>query len=241
MQEKSKDCFLVGGGKSVREGIATGLWDFLEGKDWWSLNYSAMFAECTPTREVFIDEKFYKENKEYIHKLSETVPIYCREFQSIKNNTLKCTMYDKSKGRFLTVKEMKQSNSLSVSEMGMTGEFALSLAVLEGYERIYIAGFDFGVSDPNDKDTHWYQYGLKNDPKKSRSHWWNQTCKLFSTGVGNPGTYFENNKLKKAIEFYNNYTTIHKQIYNVSMVSNITAFPKITYEQMYKMVEEQNG
>jgi hypothetical protein len=246
-----KECFIIGGGKSVRQGIETGLWDKIKGKDIYGINYAYKFMPYLPTAQVFIDGAFYNKNKEEMDKLAKQIPIYTYCSCEVKKGLSPCTMYAKSVGNKLSVAEMIQSNTLCVSNMGMSGEFAISLAIIKGYERIFLCGFDFGTKSVNDKDTHWYQYGFKNDEKVDRHTWWNNGKKLFSTGVGQPSVYFQVNKtkpisaqeikLKKDLTYYEHYATLHPNIFNVSLDSNITAFPKISYEVMYKMLElEEN-
>ena len=115
--------------------------------------------------------------------------------------------------------------------MGLSGMFALSLAVAEGYEEIYLLGYDFGTTVLTNKNTHFYQNNMPH---------------VYSTGMNHPEVYrMPDNKVKREVEDFKVYlNTPNLKIWNVSMVSNIPYFDKISYQDFYtklKQKGEKNG
>lgn len=236
-----KEAIIIGGGVSIREGIEQGLWEKIKGKDLWSCNYSAMFMPYLPSREIFVDRKFFQVNRQWLEELVKTVPVYCREHDIIVHSKFNCTTYDVSRLGYPGKKEMKKNRTLYSGAMGLSGFFAISLAIIEDYERVFILGYDFGTKDVKIKDTHWYQEKCKRDKHQAQT-WFTTGKALWSTGVGNPSAYFNSDKnsptfgqLKKDKDEISCFNTDIK-IYNVSMSSNITCFEKITYQQMFNLL-----
>ena len=60
----NKKAILIGGGASITEGIEKNLWEKIRGKDIWSLNYAYKTMPYFPTRELFVDKSFYRNNRE---------------------------------------------------------------------------------------------------------------------------------------------------------------------------------
>jgi len=210
---------LIGGGISVLEGIDQGLWSQIKNKELWSLNYSVMYMPYSATRELWTDIKFFKENAE--------------ELQILEQKGVKC--YAKTHVYYNTILQIQQINctreqsnkiDLYIGERGFVGMFGLSLAVKENYDEIFLLGYDFGVQ-PKDRDkklTHWYQrYGFNK----------------YSAGVGVPEVYLlKDNKIHRSVKDFDVYKD-YKNIYNVSMDSNINTFAKITWEEFFSKIKEK--
>jgi len=224
----SKTCILVGGGKSVRTGISSNLWEEIKGQEIWSLNYAYKLMPYLPTRQCFVDYNFFRNNEDDLHDLaSKGVPIHAKKNSKLNHidskfikqyNTVRQKVF---RGRTALVEPPEAH--LFVGTMGLVGCFSLSLAIAEGYDIIYLLGYDFGVTSYTDKDTHWYQDKIS----------------VKSTGVGNPNVYWNKETIKKEVTDFDVYLQVPDlKIYNVSMLSNINAFPKITYQEFYKQVKD---
>lgn len=224
-------CIIIGGGKSVRKGIETGLWDKIKNKDVWSLNYTYKLYPYKPSRECFVDFSFYKNNAKDIKELyNQGVPIYSKQnskFKRINNDYIILYNTVREKGSFRGRQALKTPPEphLFIGQMGLVGTFALSLAIAEGYKDIFLLGYDFGPPKPTDKDTHWYQKQIK----------------VESTGVGVPNVYWNKGTgLRPHITDYKVFNQVKDaNIYNVSLQSNIEYFQKISYNKFYELIGEK--
>ena len=127
--------------------------------------------------------------------------------------------------QFETSRQTPKDNSVYIGTMGLVGMFALSVAVKEQYDKIYLLGYDFGTKSLNDIQTHFYQGQINVD----------------SSGIGNPAVYLnEDGTVKRDVKEYEVYK-YYQEIYNVSINSNIEWFPKIDYNEFFIKLEENNG
>jgi len=225
-----KPVIILGGGKSVREGVALGLFEHIKNKEVWSLNYSYKLLPFLPTRQLFVDFNFFKNNTADIENLYKNgVPIHVKKhsrYNILGIEWLHQYNSVREQGGFRGKDALKEPPEvhLFVGRLGLVGTFSLSLAIAEGYDEIYLLGFDFGVPVNTDKDTHWYQNEIK----------------VESTGVGKPLVYMQpNGQIKKQVEDFKVFTTVPDiRIYNISVNSNIEYFSKYTYEEFFKLLED---
>jgi len=203
------EVIIIGGGYSVKEGIEKGLWGKIKDKEVWSLNYCYKVMPYLPTVELWVDSTFFKENAGELQVLAE---------KGVKLYAKKHAMYafiDKIT-QFETTREKRDFDKfIYIGSNGLVGFFALSLAVRE-FERIFLLGYDYGAKNRN--TTHFYQ------------------DKITHRGVGKIEVYLnKNGSVKREVqdfEVYKNYN-----IYNVSLISNIQTFPKISYEEFFEMIK----
>lgn len=223
---------LVGGGYSVREEWKNGLFDKLKKKDIeiWSLNFAYKCMPYLPDRQLFIDRYFFDENIDELQKLyDQGVPITCKRH-----------------GKFVNLKQLEQYNTTRLEKeyygknaiergviftgnLGLTGYFSLSYAIAKGYTDIYLLGYDFGTQSIEHRDTHFYQAEVVEKNIRSR-------------GVGKPQCYRKKQGLISPNHLrdwlvYNQHEDVN--IFNVSLVSNITAFKKISYKDFYERLPER--
>jgi len=227
----SKECIIVGGGKSVRDGVALGLWDKIKDKDVWSLNYAYKLIPFLPSRQCFVDYMFFKNNEDDLHDMAaKGVPIHSKansKLNHIEQKVIKTYNTVRQAGGFRgrTALVVPPEAHLFTGRMGLVGAFALALSIAEGYGKIYLLGYDFGSTGMEDKDTHWYQGQIN----------------VQSTGVGRPAVYWNKLGLKKEVEDFKVFSTVKDlQIYNVSPKSNIPYFEKIDYLKFYELIGGQN-
>ena len=139
----NKRVIIIGGGVSFEEGITKGAWDKIKGEECWSLNYSHLWMPFLPKREIFVDNSFFKNNTADIIDLhNKGVEVHCRY-----NKTFGVTLGDwvhqykitKDRGAFLGDKVFEsEKQELFYGGMGLCGNFALSLAIAEKREEIYL-------------------------------------------------------------------------------------------------------
>ena len=216
-----KDVIIFGGGNSIREGISLELFDKIKDKEVWSVNFAFLTfpKDLLPKRQLWIDISFFRNN---INKLQELylkgVPCYVKKHNKYAGipEIIQCDV---------TRDPNQRQNKVFTGRMGLSGLFALSLAIKENYDRIFLLGFDFGNSD-NSKNTHYYQHELK----------------VESSGFGRPELYLQNGKPKNEIEdfliFQKEAEAKNIKIYNVSIPSNIQCFTKLGWEEFFKQIKE---
>lgn len=222
-----KTAILIGAGKSVLEGIELGLWNNIKGKDIWSVNYAFMTMPYLPSREVFVDRAFYKNNTDALQALAEQkVPLYAR-YQDIycHIDMIKKFQTTRETGGYKGRQTFKTDGTphLFVGQLGLSGTFALALAIAEEYDIIYLLGYDFGVTNFIDKHTHYYQKQIQ----------------VVSTGAGNPQIYVnQDNSVKDAVRDFELFSKEpNVKIYNVSPQSRIPYFEKIDYATFFNLIK----
>ena len=228
----SKRLVIIGGGKSVIEGIDTGLWDKIKDQEVWGLNYAYKLYPHKLDRQLFVDFNFFRNNQNDLEELAKQgIPIHAKKhskLQDVTNNYIIQYNSVRERGGFRGKDALKQPPEahIFVGRLGLVGTFSLSLAIAEGYDEIYLLGYDFGPAKLEDKMTHWYQGKVD----------------VVSTGVGRPTVYWQPDaSLKKQVEDYQVFSNIEGvNIYNVSLPSNIPNLPKISYPQFYNLIKEHN-
>jgi hypothetical protein len=216
-----KRAILVGGGSSVNEGRELGLWEKIQGQDIWSVNYAFRTMPYLPTRQCWCDITFFRNNMDDMQRLAESGVLMMSKTHDHYNNR-PITQHFTTREEYVGAKNMIEQKKLFIGAYGLSGTFALSCAVVEGYDEIYLLGYDFGTSNINDKNTHYYQH---------------DKMPYVSCGVGNSDVYMTENGCKKEVRDYEHYLQEPCKIFNVSPKSNIQCFPKITYEQFFNQLK----
>jgi hypothetical protein len=234
-----KKCVIIGAGTSVQEGIDLGLWAKLnENKsiETWALNFVFRTMPYNPSRLLWIDTSFFNKEVENIQMLHHTgVKLYTKEHD----------MYKVLKGNINLVKVTDDKRSYDKVFCGcprLCGIFALSLAVQEKYDEIYLLGFDWGI--PKDKvietkmeKNRFGKFIITNKPK---THFYQDSIKVDSSGFGRPHIYQEKNGMpNKGIMNFDYYLPYKDKIFNVSMISNIHQFQKLSYQDFFERIKVQ--
>lgn len=228
-----KPVIIVGGGHSIREGLDKGLWDKIQKHEKWSLNGVFKTMPYLPNRQVWVDIDFLDNMLSELQKLhQQNVPLVSKEFGNHRKFAF--LQYANLVKEYPTTrvpqeyygKKALDKNSIYFGSGGFCGTFALSLAIAEGYTDIYLLGYDLGTPNVNLHSTHYYQ---------------EDTAKygIYSTGVGRPKVYrLEDNTIRKELledyDVYKNETDIN--IWNVSLQSNLTQFPKVSYDEFFEKI-----
>lgn len=244
-----KKVIIIAGGFSVLEGINKGLWQKLienyfsnENTEVWSLNFSYKFMPFLPDRQVWIDRDFFENNIEDILILkknnvflSTRINNKIRRLYFISDSITRRKLEEEFKDieQFKTrclLKKAHKENVIFSGRQGLVGIASTSLAIQKGFKEIFWLGMDYGTQSINNKKTHWYQ-GLK------VSHLFNEEIK--SHGVGVPAHYRseKTDKVNYMIEDFDLFLQYQDvKIWNVSLISNIQPFEKITYEKFFELI-----
>lgn len=228
-----KSVHLLAGGYSIRENIEKGLWNLLEGEEIWGINYTYKLCPLKLHRQLFCDYNFFKNNIADLENLAKLgVPIYAKShshYNKLTDNYIKQYNTCREPNTYKGIETLKQNEPhIYIGRLGLSGTFALSLAIAEGYTDIFLWGFDFGTTSIQEKNTHWYQPDIK----------------VVSHGVGNPGIYRipSNDSVKIDVKDYEVFTkTSNINIYNISPNSNIPYFTKYTFEQFKEILNSLKG
>ena len=213
-----KRVIIVGGGASVNLGIDQGLWEKIKNETIWSLNYAFLAMPYLPKRELWVDKSFFKNNIEKLEALANKKVEMVAKNNAIISHLPGITTYPttRNSNEYHGILGINKK-LIFAGKQGFVGTFALHLAICEGYDEICLLGYD---------------YGIPADSKSTTTHFYQNTLKVISSGVGRPSVYLDkNHQIKKEIADYNVFLQEKDvTIWNVSLTSNITCFPKISYE-----------
>jgi hypothetical protein len=221
--EPIKEIIIWGGGSSLKEGLSLGLKDKIRDKFVITTNFS--YNHFTGTFLCFTDyaDFYIKENKKL-----ESLPMII----GIDN----CIGHTVDFPNTIWLKESASYNidilNKGVYRGSLTGIFALSLAqwLLNYNGKIFLLGFDWSISQDQQKlkkheksydpkiETHYYS-------DKEIPHRGHHFIGYFS--YHNPDFYFKHFKEPNI------------KIYNVSPNSNILNFERISYEQMFTLLNKE--
>lgn len=200
---------IIGGGASIVEGVDKGLWGKL--KDRWTLGCNSAFKFLTPSALTFVDHRqFYKLFHSELKDLPFIIGKYYDALVPIKHDNT------------ILLRDSRTFDSTLQNKLVYTGSlcglFSLTLACyfMKQVGEVYLLGFDFGAAGtlPNGQQhTHFYQGGDIKHP-----------------GIGMTGYY----KRMGKVRMFQPYTMLKDmQIYNVSEISTIPYFPKISYDEFF--------
>ncbi len=233
MIDKIKQLVIIGGGTSLSEGINKGLWQKLESKFTIGTNYSYRYFDSTIL--TFVDRKFYQDEKENLKSLSLIVGKGHKRLEIMPNTVI------------LPCKSTYNRNLTDgIYKAGLVGLFALSLGIhLLDEGEIYLLGFDYGEARTKDY-TKFVNYRelneitIRDDKKRALTHFYQG--EINHRGIGKISYYNEKGRANRDFGVYKNEKKV--KIYNVSLISKIETFPKISYEEFFNRLDgkkyEQN-
>jgi len=237
-----KSCAIIGGGYSINDGIQLGLWDKLKKSniEIWSVNSAFKAMPFLPTREIWVDVNFFRHGVVELQKLyDQGVILMCKKHNHYTFLGDRIKQFECCRQREFYKEGMKTVSHVFIGGHGLSGIFALSLAVLEDYNICFALGFDWGSPSNEIRKTHFYQDKFPiitnlNDSKNSENE-------IYSHGAGKPGIYLrEDNKPNRHIKDFDLFLNEKMKIYNVSPSSNLYQFEKIDYPTFFKILEEKN-
>lgn len=219
---KINDIIIIGGGCSINEGIPLGLKDKIKDKLIIATNYS--YLHFPHTFLTFYDRDFYVPS--YAKKYPDQHPDI---YEELKKEPL-IIGYHKNDG----LSEFLLPNTILINcpkkelpNPYSTGIFALCIAERLKPKTIYLCGFDWPRQPiPQDKT-------LYNPKSNLDIHYYQK--EIQHSGLGYTG-FYDNHNPDKYFKFFKNSNS---KIYNVSLNSNINNFEKITYKQMFNLLDNQ--
>lgn len=210
------ECIIWGGGPSISTGLSLDLKEKIKNKFVMGINFA--FYHFEPTCVVFKDKKFWTgrlmgEKNSYLnnkHKeLIQKFPLCV----TIKSTDIK----NPPSNLFVIPKNKLYWGHLS-------GEFAIALASYLMNERgtLYLMGFDWSQNTKKEinPETHYY-------PDTEIMHKGQHLTRHYDT-----------HDAGKVFRRFLNFNT-NLKIYNVSPNSNIPCFKKITYEEMFSLLNKE--
>ena len=214
-QSKISQIIILGGGASIKDGIALGLWDKLKDRFVIGINFS--YKSYVPTILTFVDASTFYTLPE-IHPELATLPLIIgTPYQIKREQMLANSIFIPSTNVYI------RDLSKGVYSSRLSGMYALSLAIhLLGEGEVFLLGYDLGTitKDKDDKGrdiTHYYQNHVNHG------------------GIGK--TYYYRIPRREEIDFgvYKQEKDVH--ILNVSPNSNLNVFPKIDYPTFFSKLD----
>lgn len=211
---------IIGGGSSVREGIDNGLWDKIKGMDIITCNNVIHYIPYPPKYACWLDVT--KKDPGVTQKILETDCI--RVTQQLHD-----ARDDDKVVRFPIVKDLNGDESkltrglergvLFAGKRMFTGIFAISLALYAGYNKIYLLGFDWNVG------------------KGGQAEWYER-----EDGKNISGIFMQNKKEPRPdIAEHHDCFKGMADIINVSEISLIPSFPKISYGEFFAQIKQEGA
>jgi hypothetical protein len=209
---KPSQIVIVGGGSSISEGINLGLWEKLKEKFTFGINYSYKYFNATA--QLYCDNSFYNNESPKMTNIPLIIGTTYQVKQRI-NNSIHLTATNK----------YSRDLSNGVYSPRLTGMFALTLAIyLLNVGEIFLLGYDNGniTEEKDDKGraiTHFYQK------------------ELIHGGSGK--IYYYNRKSAEETDYGVYKQEKNVKIFNVSLNSKLNIFPKISYEEFFKQLNNE--
>ena len=219
-----KEIIVIGGGKSIQNGLDSGLQDRIKDKCVILINYAYKHFEGTFL--CFGDKNFYapenvktEKGNPDIYKELGKLPLI---IGAKKNNDLEAILHPN------TIMIPSPRPELGIAPV-LTGLFALAIAEKLNPENIFLLGFDWNRRDPKT-----IPLGKDYNPKSDLNvHYYGKEIK--HGGSGYFGMY-ENHNPNNYFKFFDKCKS---KIYNVNPTSNIENFKKIDYTEMYSLLSNQ--
>jgi len=162
-----------------------------------------------PTFQVYLDYKFYNGNKKDVDNLPL---IITKPGKQLPSNTI----------QIKTMSNYKRDIRQGCYKGSLSGIYAVSLGIyLLDVGEIFLLGYDF--------------CGIGKDKKgRAKTHYYEN---IEHRGRGKVNYYSNKTRWNKDFAPFINEKKV--KIYNVSLQSKITNFPKISYDQFFKMLNGQ--
>lgn len=204
---------IIGGGESIKTGIAQGLWEKIKNK--FVIGCNSNFEDFSSTLNTFVDRNFYESNKEELHNLPLVI---CKNHGIIDE--------DEDLIKLLATHHYHGKKALenSIYCSTLVGLFSMTLALSLGVTELFILGMDWTRKhnrlDSNGKPiTHYFQEEKRNHAGRGRTHFYDT---------------------HEPIQYYKHYLNEKElKVWNVigEPESNIQCFDKISYEEFFKKIE----
>lgn len=208
----NKQLIIIGGGASIKEGIKKDLWQRLKDKFTIGINFSYRFFKDA-TFQCYLDKQVREKNLEDF----EALQLVITKKQPIKNHINELQIVAGNKYSRVLHHEGIYKGSL-------TGIYALTLGInLLDVGEIYLLGYDYGST------------GKKDAKERSITHFYQG--KIEHRGIGKDNYYKSKGRADRDFGVYLNETKV--RVFNVSLNSTINTFPKISYDEFFKRLDNK--
>jgi hypothetical protein len=219
-------------GASIKHGVSLGLSNYLEREVVFSLNDNIKFVDSTVA--VFGDFTAYRDRFNLFSKHPLVIGRHDMHIGRTIEGALPCPKHDslillKGSGKYYGEEGLRKGLYSSV----LTGAFTLNLAIRLGFKQIFLLGFDCGATG---KSTHWYDNDI--GAGQFTDYEGKPTSGVGFTEIGTYKTSVYNQDDCQLNLLWEPFTTESVMIYNVSLDSRITVFPKIGYNSMFTILKE---
>jgi len=220
MVPEIKEIIIIGGGKSVSDGISLGLKDKIKDKFVIVCNFS--FFHFDHTLLTCCDREFYRSTN-----LARHPDIYER----LKEEPLIISTMKPKANLIIHPNTILLKRNANYSDNPLrdgfltflTGIFSLQLALLFEPENLFLCGFDYGQLNPKDK---------KITQTKEDIHYYGK--KILHRGSGLVSYYNHNDPDR----FFKHFNNSKSKIFNVSPQSAIQNFEKVDYPTMFNLMSD---
>lgn len=204
-----RQVIIIGGGISVKEGIEKGIWTKLEGKFVIGINVSYKFFPNS-TIQCYLDHQLRTDNE----KDFDTLPLVITKKQSKKDRL--------NELQIPTSEQYTRHLKHGVYKGALTGIYALTLAIhLMDVGEVFLLGYDYSSLPQKDAKnrhiTHFYQGEVEH------------------RGIGKDSYYVQKNREDRDFGVYKDEQKV--KIYNVSLISKIKTFDKISYDEFFSKLD----
>jgi len=230
--QKKKQIIIIGGGTSISEGRAKGLWDKIKGKFIIGLNYSFNYLP-NPTFQCFVDNTFYNE----VYSKIGYLPLIIGSKKKVEKELPNTIFLPAISKYYKDIKHGVYKNSL-------VGLYALTLAIYLANpgDEIYLLGMDYGEKRKSDftkvlkKPAELNKVMIRDEKNRAMTHFYQG--EINHRGIGKINYYNGKNRVEQDYKWYKQIKDI--KIYNVSLVSKIPEdiFPKISYDEFFKKLDK---
>jgi hypothetical protein len=219
-------CIIIGSGNSLQEGLDRGIQDLFKNEITFTLNEEFRFFNSTAT--FFLDWTFYKCR----YELLKNHPLIIGRFNpDIRHDNPQCPPPLQQLFMFPTCSKYVGRDSWFKGFYSgkLCGLFTLTSAIALGFTEIFILGYD-GLAVNN--KTHHYE-GLNGYGQFVDRRGQPRTGVGVKNGKYNTGVFNQSRD-----DLWKDYSSELNQIkiYNVSLNSKISTFPKISYDDFISMI-----
>lgn len=210
-----KPIIIIGGGKSVSEGISLGLWDNIKGQDIMTCNNAILHIPYAPKYAVWLDST--DKDPEVIGKIMETDCIRVTQMKHDQQDDTRVTRFEICRFPKNLQEGLKQGVLYAGGRM-FTGIFGISLSLYLGYQQIFLLGFDWGGCVKN---------------KGDEVEWWGTTNYFKGTDMN---IYRDGAGARNDCAAHHDPFIGKADIINVSPYSLIPSFPKVGYGEFFNLI-----
>ncbi len=228
---KPKQLIIIGGGLSIKEGLSKGLWDKLKGHFVIGTNYSFNYFSKS-TIQCYVDRDFYK--KEY-QNMKRLQLIIGQKATDKKVKKLLNTYFIEG------ITKYNRQLKKGIYKASLVGLYALSLGIyLLDEGEIFLLGYDFGEARTDYKKSakspqELNKLIIRDKHNRPLTHFYQREIK--HRGIGKINYYNCKDRANRDFKVYINEKKC--KIYNVSLMSKIPTFPKISYDEFFKMLDNK--